>query len=69
MESVPHTPFMIVIRSARRKLLGGFSGGGEGETDRDSPDEGKVAVVVVVLVERLFLLLRHLGGLALLRCH
>lgn len=28
-----------------------------------------MAVVVVVLVERLFLLLRHLGGLALLRCH
>lgn len=42
-----------------------MGGGGRGE---HSPDEGKVAVVVVVLVERGFLC-RHLGRSALLRGH
>lgn len=42
-----------------------MGGGGWGE---HSPDEGKVAVVVVVLVERGFLC-RHLGRSALLRGH
>lgn len=45
-----------------------MGGGGRGGGSADSPDEGKVAVVVVVLVERGFLC-RHLGRSALLRGH
>lgn len=41
MESVPHTPFMIVIRSARRKLLWGFSGGGGGGDGERLTGRGK----------------------------
>lgn len=72
MESVPHTPFMIVIRSARRKLLqesASVFGGGRKGKGGDIPDEGKVAVVIPVLVEGPLLLLRHIRLLALLGRH
>ena len=55
MENAPQTPFMIVTRSARWKFLfqahscqqGSQTSSGEGRVDK--PDEGEVAVGVVVL--------------------
>ena len=64
MDDTPHTPFMMVMRSARRKFLS--SQMRTRMKEGHLPDEGKVTVVVFVLLQQLASLFSYGGTFA--RC-